>query len=77
MVKICKAQRTELHQLNPTKAKLGELLPPGYSRSYFGFLLVDLQREIQVDQYIVQHESEHLKNFGVIASIIGKRPPVL
>ena len=41
-------------RLHPTKALLGEQLSKGFSHSYVGFLLCDHQREVIVDQHIVQ-----------------------
>jgi hypothetical protein len=75
MVQICAAQLLEAGQLNPTKAEPSKSLPQGYTRSYVGFLIKDLQREVKVDQEIVSQETAYLQAFGVIAGIIGRRPP--
>jgi hypothetical protein len=49
MVHICASQSAGAGQLNPIKAAPGESLPQGFSRSYAGFFIKDLKREIQVD----------------------------
>jgi hypothetical protein len=41
-------------RLYPTRATPCETLSDGYIRSYAGFLICNLQREIQVDQEIVK-----------------------
>jgi hypothetical protein len=63
------------HALHPTKASPGEELPPGYSRSYAGFFLCNLEREIEVDQDIITQEMDYLTQFMAIVCIIGGAPP--
>jgi hypothetical protein len=46
--------------LHPTKVTPGETLPEGYSRSYGGLFLRNLQQEIEVDQDIVRQEMDYL-----------------
>jgi hypothetical protein len=77
MVQICERQRTKFHRLNPAKVEPNESLPEKNSRNYVGFFITDFQREIQVDQAIVQQEMEYLQNFRVMAYFISKRPPAL
>ena len=63
------------HCFHVTKAEQGKKLPKGYSRSYAGFLLKDMKREISVNQAIVQQEMEYLSKFGIIACFVGRRAP--
>ena len=39
---------------HPTKVQEGKKLPVGYARSYTGFFIWDLKREIKVDQDIIK-----------------------
>lgn len=61
--------------LHPTKSQPGEQLPEGFSRSYAGFLIRDLQREIRVDQAVINEEVNYLSEFAAIACFVGGRPP--
>jgi hypothetical protein len=58
----------------PTKPDRDESLPDGYSRSYAGFLLKGGDREIEVNQDVVEQEMEWLQNFAVIACFLGGTP---
>jgi hypothetical protein len=57
--------------LHPTKAQEGEKLPAGYARSYTGFVIRDLKREIKVDQDIIKQEMDFLSTFAVIEGFVG------
>lgn len=61
--------------IHPTKAKVGEKLPEGYSRSYGGFLLRQASRTVQVDQRLVRKEMDYLSRHVLIAFFVGGRPP--
>jgi hypothetical protein len=60
---------------HPTKPLPDESLPEGFTRSYAGFLLKGGNREIEVDQDVVEQEMQWLQNFAVIACFLGGTPP--
>ena len=60
---------------HPTKAAPGEELPEGFTRSYAGFLVRNVQREIEVDQDIVKEEMEYLIQFLSIVCFVGGALP--
>ena len=60
--------------LHPTKANPGEELPPGYSRSYAGFLIHNLEREIEVDQDVIKQKMDYLTQFMAIVCFVGDAP---
>jgi hypothetical protein len=61
---------------HPTKAAPGEELPEGFTRSYAGFLLRNVQREIEVDQDIVKEEMEYLTQFlSIFVCFVGGALP--
>jgi hypothetical protein len=69
-------QEGEGSGLHLTKAQPNEQLPNGFKRSYVGFLIHDLGREVSVDQDIVKMEMEYLTNFVTTAFFVGGRPPM-
>jgi hypothetical protein len=74
MFEVFVSQGQNLHGLHPTKAQLEEKLPEGFRRNYAGFLLRDLNREVEVNQDAVKHEMEYLVKFATIVCFVGGRP---
>jgi hypothetical protein len=74
MSEVFESQGQNLHGLHPMKAQPEEKLPEGFRRNYAGFLLRDLNREVEVNQDAVKHEMEYLAKFATIACFVGGRP---
>jgi hypothetical protein len=74
MTEVFESQGQNLHGLHPTKVQHEEKLPEGFRRNYAGFLIRDLNREVEVNQDAVKHEMEYLAKFAIIACFVGGRP---
>ena len=58
-------------QIHPTKATVGEQLPPGLFRSKAGFLLNSQVREVEIDVELVRKIMEYFRKYVVIAYFVG------
>lgn len=60
--------------IHPIKVVEGEVLPDGFTRSYGGFLLNNIQKVITVDQVAVRKEEAYLQQHVFLAYFMGGRP---
>jgi hypothetical protein len=72
------SQTIEAHTRNcaidPVKNHAREKLPEGTYQNYFGFLIKDSMKEIEVDERIVEEETTKLRAKMVIGYFVGKKP---
>lgn len=59
--------------IHPTRARVGEVLPPGFTRSAVGLLLCNNVKEVRVNQETIRAAMSNLQHHSSIAYFVGGR----